>query len=294
MLCEVAALGNLLTTWIFITVLAFVMIMGLSTAIFVKYYVAPTYEQWRWKSNPKYPSAAKIKLEITTMCKGMVAAAFCPALTLYLIQNGYSKGYCGVEPYGWSYFAFTWVLVVLGSDFFEFYYHRLGHYYDTMWLVHKSHHLFFNPSPFAVIADEYLDQLVRASPLVFMPLCIPLNMDMMFFTYGLFFYAYGSYLHWGYEVPWLSAHNPVINTAFQHYLHHAISTKNKPYHTGFFFKIWDQMFGSTYKDKCFCVQCKQQSGERERPQYEALMKVHPDYSVLLDPAYWIAEQKVAD
>jgi hypothetical protein len=39
----------------------------------------------------------------------------------------------------------------------------------------------------------------------------------------------------------------------QHYLHHAISVKNKPYHTGFFFKLWDQLFGSMYKGECFCV-----------------------------------------
>ena len=66
-------------------------------------------------------------------------------------------------------------------------------------------------------------------------------MDVMFFTYGAFFYAYGVYLHWGYESPLLSAHNPIFNTAFQHYCHHAKAILNKPYHCGFFFKIWDQL-----------------------------------------------------
>ena len=32
-----------------------------------------------------------------------------------------------------------------------------------------------------------------------------------------------------------------INTSFQHYCHHAKSLMNKPYHCGFFFKIWDQV-----------------------------------------------------
>ncbi|CAF4136868.1 unnamed protein product, partial [Rotaria socialis] len=39
----------------------------------------------------------------------------------------------------------------------------------------------FNPTPFAVIADEYLDQLVRASPLLFLPTMMPINMNLLFF-----------------------------------------------------------------------------------------------------------------
>ncbi len=38
------------------------------------------------------------------------------------------------------------------------------------------------------------------------------------------------------------------------YLHHAKAIINKPYHTGFFFKIWDQLFGSIYTGECAC--CK--------------------------------------
>jgi hypothetical protein len=32
----------------------------------------------------------------------------------------------------------------------------LGHCYERFWAVHKHHHAFFNPTPFAVIADEYV------------------------------------------------------------------------------------------------------------------------------------------
>ena len=94
--------------------------------------------------------------------------------------------------------------------------------------MHKHHHVFFNPSPFAVIADEYVDQFFRALPLLLFPMVAPLNMDVMFGTYGAFFYAYGVYLHWGYESTWLDAHNPIMNTAFQHYCHHAKAILNKP------------------------------------------------------------------
>lgn len=91
----------------------------------------------------------------------------------------------------------------------------------------------------------------------------------------------------GFESRWdaLSAHSKWVNTAFQHYLHHARSIFGKPYHTGFFFKVWDNMFGSVWKDECFCVRCEQAKGNRTREQYDKIEK--PDYSVLLSPQFWL-------
>jgi lathosterol oxidase len=87
--------------------------------------------------------------------------------------------------------------------------------------------MFYNPTPFAVIADEYLDQFVRTLPLVILPLALPINMDLMFLIYSTLFYGYGVYLHWGHESSLLSAHNPIFNTAYHHYIHHAVSAKGR-------------------------------------------------------------------
>jgi hypothetical protein len=32
---------------------------------------------------------------------------------------------------------------------------------------------------------------------------MPMNMDLLFFTFLLFFYGYGVYLHWGFEVEYV-------------------------------------------------------------------------------------------
>ncbi|GAM17249.1 hypothetical protein SAMD00019534_004240 [Acytostelium subglobosum LB1] len=286
MLCEISVWGNFMATWTLLSVAGLFFILLLSGIVFVKYYVKPTYEMWRWKTNPKYPSAEKVKDEIIMMLKGMVTATFCPALALQLAQRGASKAYCGVGEFGWGYLIASFFIVWIASDFYEFFYHRLGHKYDFFWNIHRYHHQFYNPSPFAVIADEYVDQLVRSAPLLLFPMIAPINMDMMFLQYAIFFYGYGSYLHWGYEFSWPDAHHPVINTAFQHYLHHAISIKNRPYHTGFFFKLWDQLFGSVYTEACFCAKCEQAKGERSVEKWKKVEK--PDYSVLLRPAFWFS------
>eukprot|EP01119_Soliformovum_irregulare_P003645 TRINITY_DN144_c0_g1_i1.p1 TRINITY_DN144_c0_g1~~TRINITY_DN144_c0_g1_i1.p1 ORF type:complete len:296 (+),score=52.42 TRINITY_DN144_c0_g1_i1:25-912(+) len=293
-LCEISVWGNFLVTWTVLSVLGFIFIMSSSGAIFLKYYVNPTYEMWKKKTNPKYPTPDKVKEEIILMLKGMLTATFCPALSLHLAQNGLSQAYCGVyhEDKGIMYLIFSFFVVWLASDFYEFFYHRIGHTKDYFWNIHKSHHRFYNPTPFAVIADEYIDQFVRSLPLVLIPWILPINMDAMFLQYGIFFYGYGTYLHWGYELDGIDAHNPYINTSYHHYLHHALSIRNKPYHTGFFFKIWDQMFGSIYDGDCLCVKCCDAKGERSLEKWKLIEK--PDYSILLDPSFWLKSAKVSE
>jgi len=287
MLYEIAQRGNFFTTWAALTALAFVMMMLMSGTLFLRYYARPTFETWRWKSNPEFPAPALVRREVLQMLKGIYTATFCPALALHLVNAGWSKAYGGLGGRSAGYLIFTFFVVWIGSDLYEFAYHRLGHTFGFWWKQHKGHHVFFNPSPFAVIADDHVDQLLRSVPLLVIPLIMPVNMDLLFFTYGAFFYGYGVYLHWGFEHRLLDAHHPWINTAFQHYVHHARSTLHKPMHTGFFFKLWDQLAGSLYEagpEECLCARCSMARGERTREAFEALPK--PDYSVLLKPSFW--------
>jgi lathosterol oxidase len=296
MLCEIGLWGNFWITWGALTAIGFSLIVGMASVIFYYYYQHPTYEMWQQKSNPKYPPAEMVRSEIIQMIKGMLSATLCPSLSLFLAQHGVSKAYCGTGPageYGWGYHTFSFLLIWIGVDFWEFFYHRIGHVTAQGWSQHKHHHLFYNPTPFAVIADEYIDQFVRALPLLLFPLVIPINMDLMFFQFGVFFYGYGVYLHWGHEFEYPDAHHPYLNTAFQHYCHHAIATAGKPYHTGFFFKIWDQLFGSTFNDACFCVKCEKAKGKRDVARWEQARKEKPDYSVLLQPSFWLNTVKKA-
>lgn len=289
MLHEIAKRGNFFTTWLALSAAAFVMTIAMSALVFRRYYVSPTFERWRLKVNPAYPSAAMVRREVLVMIKGLLTATICPALSLHLVDRGWSKAYAGLGGHSAGYMVFTFFVMWIGTDFYEFFYHRLGHITRWGWKEHKSHHVFFNPSPFAVIADDWVDQLVRSAPMLLFPLIMPVNMDLLFLTFAAFFYGYGAYLHWGHELPWLSAHNSWVNTSFQHYLHHAKSTLDKPMHTGFFFKIWDKLFKSTYPDegvpaKCLCSACCRARGERTEAAFAKVER--PDYSVLLRPSYW--------
>ena len=188
MLCEISSwFGyNFLFTWIALSLIALVVLILFSSLIFYHYYVKITLEKWQQKSNPKYPSASGVRMEIILMLKGLLSATLCPALALHLMGTGKLQAYCGLGDYGWGYLIFSFFVIWLSTDFFEFFYHRMGHTIDACWNIHKSHHQFYNPTPFAVIADEYFDQFVRALPLVVLPMLMPMNMDLLFFEVNHF------------------------------------------------------------------------------------------------------------
>lgn len=153
----------------------------------------------------------------------------CPAFALWASYRSMSKGYCGDPHHVGVLGHWLQTLVIIGfSDFTEYGYHWLGHYFHFMWSIHKHHHVFYNPTPFAVIADEWMDQFMRSLPMVILPAIMPINIDLLFAIFTTLFYGYGVYLHWGHESSYLSAHNPIFNTSYHHYSHHAVSVIGKP------------------------------------------------------------------
>jgi lathosterol oxidase len=188
MLCEISFwLGNnFFYTWLILSLITFVVLMILSSILFYYSYVKISYSKWLKKCNPKYPSAENVRMEIILMLKGILSGTFCPSMTLYLMSQEKLKGYCGIDKYGWIYLFFTFFISWLLVDLFEFLYHRIGHSYDLFWNIHKSHHQFYNPTPFSVIAEDYIDQIIGASPLIILPAIVPINIDLLFFQVNLF------------------------------------------------------------------------------------------------------------
>jgi len=158
-LCEISNLTNsplldFAIAWSTLTLLGGASIFLMSGTVFYYYYACVTFEKWKRKLNPEFPSAAKVRLEIQQMFKSLMAATLVPSLTLVLSQEkflslGLTKAYCGLEPHGevpWGlspagyllaqFFVF-WVV----SDFFEWAYHQVGHRFSWCWAIHRHHHV---------------------------------------------------------------------------------------------------------------------------------------------------------
>jgi len=124
---------------------------------------------------------------------------------------------------------------------------------------------------------------------------MPLDVDMVYIATGVITMGWGMYLHCGHELAMIPHDHPILNTSFQHYAHHAISVKNKPYHTGFFVKLWDQIAGSVYRgDQVIPAVEDQKLGNRSRDRWEKEVKPSlPYYKVLSSPHYWLANRQNA-
>lgn len=96
----------------------------------------------------------KVRDEIIQMLKGLLCSAVFPAMALHFAGTPLSQAFCGWGDYSLSYHVFTGFVVWLGSDFYEFSYHRLGHIDFRFWkqvaplfLIIKDQ--FFNPYIFS-------------------------------------------------------------------------------------------------------------------------------------------------
>lgn len=286
-------LSGWLLVWIAYAGFVYVVLTGSSVVAFCYYYVYPTYDKWRFKSNPKYPSASYVLGELFLGgILGPPSVTFVASIHLHLISNGTLRHHCDT-PTTWSYRLFSACMVILVTDFYEWGWHYLGHWIDRLWVVHKHHHKYYNPTPFGTIADYPMDNFMRSlyvvvvNAVAFCVVGMPLDLDMVYFATGFITMFWGMYLHCGHELECLPYDHAWLNTSFQHYAHHAISVKNKPFHTGFFIKLWDRLAGSEYTGTQVIPAVEDQKlGNRSLEKWEKDVKPSlPDYSVLFSPAW---------
>ena len=287
-----------MATWLALSALGIAAVFFFSGSAFAAYYARPTFAQWRRKLSPDFPSPLKVREELLQTLKSIAVATLCPAASLWLAQHGGSKAYCGSGGHSALHHALQFAAIFLATDFYEFAYHYVGHSFKVSWDNHKAHHRYFNPSPFAVIADDFVDQFVRSLPMVIFPALFPVNIDLLFFTFALLFYGYGTILHLGFEfdLDVLGVHGAIgsrLNGSYEHYTHHATASLGSPLYCGFFLRVWDQLAGSVPASApCKCSRCECERGLRSEAAWRALDK--PDYSVLLQPSFWLTSPPAAE
>ena len=92
----------------------------------------------------------------------------------------------------------------------------------------------------------------------------------------------------------MSAHQPLVNGAYEHYYHHAKATlKTGPMFTGFFFKLWDNLASSVPPagSPCLCSRCEAAAGRRSPEAWRKLDKVN--YTPLLSLKFWLSGEDAA-
>lgn len=181
---------------------------------------------------------------------------------------GYSKLYDSLsdEPfkyYNWLQFPFF----LLFTDCFIYFIHRGLHHPLVYKKLHKPHHKWIMPTPYASVAFHPVDGFLQSVPYHVFPFIFPLQ-KLAYLSLFIFVQIWTVFIHDGEYV----ANSPVINGAACHSLHHS----RFEYNYGQYTTMWDRIGGTYLKptDDMFRREIKmgQKEWERQSKEVDQLVK----------------------
>ncbi|KAL1872785.1 hypothetical protein VTK73DRAFT_1335 [Phialemonium thermophilum] len=165
-----------------------------------------------------------------------------PIMALYTVPffvaevRGYSKLYdVSADGPGVWYDILQFPFFLIFTDFFIYWIHRYLHHPLVYKRLHKPHHKWIMPTPYASHAFHPLDGFAQSIPYHVFPFIFPLQKLAYVFLF-IFVNFWTIMIHDGEYM----ANNPVINGAACHSIHHYAFN----YNYGQYTTLWDRLGGS--------------------------------------------------
>jgi len=210
------------------------------------------------KDTFKHPKFLKnqIRQEIAQTMKSIPVMAVCTAPIFYCEVKGYSMLYLDVEDYGWWYLILQFPIFLLFTDFCIYWIHRGLHHPAVYRTLHKPHHKWIMPTPYASHAFHPMDGYAQGIPYHAFPFILPLHKYayLVLFTFiNIWTVMIRKFFPSVIEVAFVAdsnlddgeyvANSPIINGAACHTMHHLYFN----YNYGQFTTLWDRLGGSYRK-----------------------------------------------
>ncbi|KAI9797740.1 MAG: c-5 sterol desaturase [Candelina submexicana] len=220
------------------------------------------------KNTFKHPKFLKnqVRLEIAQAMEALPIMAIFTTPWFLAEVRGYAKLYDSTaDGPGWWYNYVQFPFFILFTDFLIYWIHRGLHHPMVYRRLHKPHHKWIMPTPYASHAFHPLDGYAQSVPYHVFPFLFPLQK----FAYVLLFFfinIWTIFIHDGEYV----ANSPIINGAACHTMHHLYFN----YNYGQFTTLWDRLGGSYRKpnEELFRRETKMGKKEWER-QVKEMEKV---------------------
>ncbi len=212
-------------------------------------------------THPKYLKN-QVRLEIKQTMAAMPVMAMLTTPFFLTEVRGHAKLYDdpSLAPFPWyNYLQFP--LFILFTDFCIYGIHRGLHHPAIYKRLHKPHHKWIMPTPFASHAFHPVDGFSQSLPYHIFPFIFPLQ-KLAYVALFIFINVWTIFIHDGEYV----ANSPIINGAACHSLHHLYFN----YNYGQFTTLWDRLGGSYRKpnDELFHRETKMGKEEWERQTRE--------------------------
>ena len=212
---------------------------------YVFFYLWKKRKYWFAKIQQRYPDNKQVLNEIKSSFISMCIFGVVILLTIWAGNKGLTMAYSPIDKYGYGYYVFSMVLMIIVHDTYFYWTHRLLHWKPLFKAVHKTHHLSVNPTPFAAYAFHPLEALVEVGIIPLVSFTIPHTTGTItvFVLYSLFLNVIG---HLGYELfpkgfasHWLFKWH---NTSTHHNMHHRLTK----YNYGLYFNFWDRLMHTNH------------------------------------------------
>ncbi|KAJ2926830.1 hypothetical protein H1R20_g10274, partial [Candolleomyces eurysporus] len=212
--------------------------------IHLLYFIIATFSYYfifnhEMKRHPRYLKN-QVRLEIISSLKAFPGMML---LTLPWFQAevmGYSKLYDGLDTYGYAYLIFSVPFFLVFTDYLVYWIHRWLHLPFFYKYIHKPHHKWIVPTPFASHAFHPMDGYAQSLPYHLFVYIFPIHR----ITYLALFVAVNIWTVFIHDSDMVTGHplEKIINGPAHHTLHHIYFTVNY----GQYF-TWADRWGGSYR-----------------------------------------------
>ena len=206
------------------------------------------------------------------------------AVCFVLECRGYTKLYDKTEdgPGRW-YNILQFPLFLLFTDCFIYLIHRGLHHPSVYKTLHKPHHKWIMPTPFASHAFNPFDGFAQSIPYHVFPFIFPLQ-KLAYVALFMFINIWTILIHDG---EFVTSH-PAVNGAACHTIHHLYFN----YNYGQFFTLWDRIGGSYRKPNMELFSKESKMGPKEwARQVKEMEKIQKEVEGEDDRSYGAEEGK---
>ncbi|GAO48009.1 hypothetical protein G7K_2197-t1 [Saitoella complicata NRRL Y-17804] len=230
--------------------------------------------------HPKYLKN-QVWLEIKLTLESLPQMAILTAPWFLAEVRGYSKLYMDPKEYGLWYMFAQFPLFIMFTDCFIYLIHRGLHHPLVYKRLHKPHHKWIVPTPYASHAFHPLDGYAQSLPYHIFPFIFPLH-KISYIALFTFINIWTILIHDGEFI----ANNPLINGAACHTIHHLYFNHNY----GQFTTLWDRL-GASYRkpEQELFEKEKKMSVEMWKKEVKEMEKVQKEVEGDADDRQYLSE-----
>lgn len=196
---------------------------------------------------PAFPSRSDAVREFWLSVRSVVIFGMVGLVSFWGYLLGWTKMYLDFDTYPVWWFFLSIIITIFIHDAWFYWTHRLMHHKSLFSLVHRTHHLSKNPTPWAAFAFSPLEAFIQAGIFPLTIFLIPIHPIAfgIFLAWQMFFNVIG---HTGFEYnPRWFMKSPIrflLNTPTNHVMHHEHIKGNY----GLYFNFWDRIMRTNHQD----------------------------------------------